>query len=1035
VPKHAHALLIWSVDRATYELREGSQTSVPDTATWANWLAEHRSFAFQGRHGRLNLLKEQRKAGAGYWYAYRRQGGRVAKRYAGRGSDLTWTSLEALALALGGPGQATGVPQLPASAVDPDETGGRTTGPLLAPKLQPPRLHHGLVPRDRLLAQLDAGRDRKLTLLSAPAGFGKTTVLRQWLQHRADSTDPHSPPPRIAWLALDRSDNDPLRFWRYLITACRPFGPEVGTHSLAPLDAPISIKSPLDMILTVFLNELAQLPRACILVLEDYHLITTPQIHDAVGILLDHLPPPLRLVMSSRTQPPLPLARLAAAGDLSEITAPDLRFSGVETAAFLDQATTRPLQPGQIALVESHLEGWVAGLRLLTLALEGRATDDIAPILATLLAGRRGIGEYFVAEVLQHQPVPLQLFLLQTSFLGRLSASLCDSMTGRTDSQTLLETLYDANLFLEPLDERGLWYRYHALFATAMQGTARRRLGAAAVHGLLACAGRWYETHGFTEEAIEMAFGANDPGRAADLIELVAGRQFTLEGPETSGPPEFHTLHTWIARLPSPILEERPLLNLALAVAILFTTIMGMQSLNGGVSSEIEHLFGRAERGFRAAGDTGRLGLVFAFRALMVRERGEIAAAVSWARAALDALPPAELNWRSTCIGTLALGESVAGRQRAASTLFAEAQAICQQTGNRQFARASTILLGWSLVEQNELQRAGPLIRQTLAEARAVGDLDDIANALHVLAEIALCAHDLDAAWVQASEVVDVMGNYPHQHYYVHAVLILARVEQARGHGAAAGARCDALLREFLGASMPADKQLVAQITYEQTRIALAMGDVATVRRWRDTRPTDLEVPRAQHDREELLLARLLMAEGHPAAAAQILESILAAAEADGRERVALELRVLLARAFAATGRPHDARQVLAAALASAWSAHAQGVLIAEGEALAPLLRVTLPTLADPGLRTFTRAMLHQLTPAEESAGTDLLSAQERRVLRLLAAGCTNTAIAADLVVSVNTVKVHVKSIYRKLNVTNRIEAASVARDLGLREH
>jgi LuxR family maltose regulon positive regulatory protein len=319
-----------------------------------------------------------------------------------------------------------------------------------------------------------------------------------------------------------------------------------------------------------------------------------------------------------------------------------------------------------------------------------------------------------------------------------------------------------------------------------------------------------------------------------------------------------------------------------------------------------------------------------------------------------------------------------------------------------------------------------------LAEARAVGDLDDISQALYGLAEIGLCEHDLDAAWAQASEVVETARQYPHQHYYVNTALIMARVEQARGQREAALARCNALIRELGVASLPADKQLAARITYEQARIALATGDLAPVRRWRDTRPTDLELPRAHCDREELLLARLLAAEGDPEAAVQRLEPLLAAAEADGRGRVALELRVVLALAFAAAGRSHDARRTLATALASAQHANAQHVLIAEGEALAPLLRATLPTLNDKSLLAFARTMLQHLTPAGETTATDLLSPQERRVLRLIAAGHSNTEIAADLVVSVNTVKVHVKSIYRKLNVTNRLEAASAARELGL---
>ncbi|MBA3943528.1 MAG: hypothetical protein H0X37_03080 [Herpetosiphonaceae bacterium] len=1031
MPKHARSTLAWSTKWKAYELREGDQASaVLDADAWSRWLDEHGSFSFRGRNGRLSLLKERRKAGLGYWYAYRRQRESVAKRYAGRSGELTFVRLEELAWALEGNGEQVVVPQPAVGEVEDGGHAGLATAEiLLVPKLQPPRLHNSLVRRERLLAQLDAGRERKLTLLSAPAGFGKTTLVCQWLAEAAEQDNA----PVIAWLALDQGDNDPLRFWRYVITACRTFGPDVGAQSLALLDAPLAIKSPLDMILTVFVNELAQIRCEGILVLEDYHGITTPQIHEAVGLLLDHLPRQLCLLITTRTRPPLALARLAATGELTEIEAPELRFSDAETAAFLRQIIPVPLQPDEIALVESRLEGWAAGLRLLALAVEGRDNaSDIDHILENFIAGRRSIGEYFVAEVLHNQPAPFQLFLLQTSFLVRLTTSLCDSVTGRSDSQEVLELLEQANLFIEPLDGSGLWYRYHALFATAMQAEARRRLGEAAMRNILARAGRWYEEHAMLPEAIEAAFVADNSQRAVDLIELVVGPQFSLERPELHGPPEFYTLQSWLTRLPQGVMDERPLFNLALAIAMLFSHIVKMRPATGIVGDEIERLLIKALHGFSVAGETDRLGQVFAFRALLFRERSEIAAAVDCARVALEALPPHELNWRSICVGTLGLGEQGAGHLYRAGARFAEARAMCEHLGNRPFARANAIALSWILLEQNELQRAAPLFRQMLAEARAMGDIEDMANALHGLAEIALCENDLDAAWTKAEDVVDVMRQYPHESAHVDAALILARVEQAHGQSEAALARCAALLVRQERAILPAAMQLVARITFEQARIALATGDLSSAQRWQYTQAPELELPRVQHDRQAILLGRLLMAEGDPEAAVQLLEPLLAAAESDGRGRVALEMRLPLALAFTAIGQPHNARQTLAAALASAQPANAQRVFVAEGEALAALLRATLPTLADKGLLAFAKTVLGGVTAIGGRANIELLSPQERRVLHLVAAGRSNPQIATNLIVSVNTVKVHVKSIYRKLNVNSRLEAASAARELGL---
>jgi LuxR family maltose regulon positive regulatory protein len=1030
VPKRAQNMLIWLAEREAYELREGDHALPALDPAWSRWLGDHGSFSFHGRHGQLHLLKERRKAGPGYWYAYRRQGAQIAKRYAGRSGELTFARLEALAQALAATDQKVvgGQPQqrLVERAAD---AGHAAATSLLTPKLQPPRLHRSLVRRQRLLALLDAGRERKLTLLSAPAGFGKTTLVRQWLAEAAAQ----GKAPVLAWLALDPGDNDPLRFWRYLITACRTLSPEIGVQSLALVETPVAIKSPLDMILTAFVNELAQVAHESILVLEDYHVITTPQIHEIVGLLLEHLPRHLHLLIITRAHPPLPLARLAASGELTEIEAPELRFSDAETAAFLRQSTALPLQPGDVALIETHIEGWAAGLRLLALALEGRDDpSEIGRIVEHFIAGRRGIGEYFVAEVLNSQPEQIQLFLLQTSFLARLTASLCDSVTEGTSSQATLETLDQANLFIEPLDGSGLWYRYHALFATAMQNEARRRLGDAAVRDLLERAGRWYEAHGLQAEAIETAFLSGDLQRAADLLEVAVGPQFLLERPVLNGPPEFYTLQRWLTRLPRGMLNERPLLNLALAVAMLFISIVDMQPAGGSTDGEIEQLFAQAERGFKIAGETGRLGQVFTFRALLLRERGEVAAAVGWSQAALEVLPPLELSLRSICLGVVGVGEQSAGSLSRAVALFTEAQAMCAQLDNRQFVRANAVMLGWALLEQNELNRAALLFRQILAEARLVGDLDDIAHTLLGLAEIALYWNDLDAAWAQAEEVMAIRHQHPHAPDHIYAALIQARVEQARGQSAAALARCARLLTKREPAFVPSDRSLVAQIAFEQARIALADGDLAAALGWRATRPTDLELPRIQCDREGILLARLRIAEGDPAAAVQLLEPLLANAEAGGRGQAALEARVSLALAYAAAGQPRAARQTLVAALVSARPANAQHVLIAEGESLAGLLRASLPALADTSLRTFAKTILRGGSSAEGAPGAGLLSAQEQRVLRLIAAGRNNSQIAADLVVSVNTVKVHIKNIYRKLSVNSRLEAANAARDLGL---
>src|SRR5437764_9290167 len=335
---------------------------------------------------------------------------------------------------------------------------------LLSTKLAPPRPRPSLVRREALLARLDEGLEHKLILLSAPAGFGKTTLVGEWIASRSERQDALS----VAWVSLDVGDNDPVRFWRYVITACQVFDAAVGESALALLS--MSRRFPLETILTTFINELAQFAHRGILVLEDYHVITSPQIHESVTYLIDQLPAKLNLLVLTRSDPPLPLARLRAHNDLYELHAADLRFSLAETQTFLRQTLPFPLSSEVITRLETRTEGWVAGLRLLALALQGRKDPrELERMLVTFTGSHRHILEYLVADVLSSQTETLQRFLLQTAFLKPLTASLCDAVTCRSDSEMMLEQLEHANLFLIPLDDVGQWYRYHALFAEAMQ--------------------------------------------------------------------------------------------------------------------------------------------------------------------------------------------------------------------------------------------------------------------------------------------------------------------------------------------------------------------------------------------------------------------------------------------------------------------------------------------------------------------------------------------------------------------------------------
>jgi LuxR family transcriptional regulator, maltose regulon positive regulatory protein len=379
-------------------------------------------------------------------------------------------------------------------------------GPLLETKLHVPRRRRGLVPRPRLIERLSRASESKLTLVSAPAGFGKTTLLAEWLAA--------APERSVAWLSLDQRDNDPLLFWTYVVAALETAAPGVGAGALALLQSP---QPPIDAVLATLLNDLSASSDDAVLVLDDYHVIDARDVHDGIAFLLEHLPPQLHLVIASRADPALPLARLRARGQLVEIRAADLRFTPEEAAAYLNDVMGLALTAGDVAALEERTEGWIAALQLAALSLQGR--DDVTGFIADFAGDDRYIVDYLADEVLQRQPEHLQHFLLQTSILSRLNGSLCDAVTGQDNGKATLEALDRANLFLVPLDNRRGWYRYHHLFADVL----RSRLldeQPDRVRELHARASDWFEQHGERSEAIGQALAGKDFERAADLVEL-----------------------------------------------------------------------------------------------------------------------------------------------------------------------------------------------------------------------------------------------------------------------------------------------------------------------------------------------------------------------------------------------------------------------------------------------------------------------------------------------------------------------------------
>ncbi len=926
---------------------------------------------------------------------------------------------------------------------------------LLQTKLFIPPQRPDLVPRPRLLERLDRGlhSGHKLALVSAPAGFGKTTLVVNWLGHL--------PKIQIAWLSLDQDDNDPARFLIYLISALQTIDGALGAGILAALQSPQPPGA--EAALASLVNQLAGAPghlaqaaptqqpaetTRMILVLDDYHLITTRPVHETLTFLLDNLPRNLFLVMTTRSDPPLPLARLRGRDLLSEVREADLRFTREEAGYFLQQIRGLELSAGDLSNLNARTEGWIAGLQMAAVSIQShrRATKDagfISDFIADFSGSNRYILDYLVEEVLQGQPQDIRAFLLHTAVLDRLTAGLCDAVVGdnapgtsttagRAAAQDTLEYLEKANLFIIPLDDRRRWFRYHHLFADLLRNQLDKQLPGLRPN-LHRRASRWFESEGLIPEAIEHAISSQDLDRAAALLESIASSLLNEGRPAL--------LMELAGRLPDAGIYARPFLGVHVAWAAYLTwqleaveplLLAVEESLSTGLPETITGPFADANR------IRGRLLSLLAF---MAQSRGDLDEAIDLTYEALGRLDETDLQLR--CVLEMNLGSNclLKGDLDAARRHLEASVSAGEAAGNFYASLSAISQLAALEAMQGQLHQSVQTYQRAIRLGTKWGGGKPVPGTSlpHVgLASVLYEQNDLAGTDHHLSRGIQLGKLCGEQENILEGYLALARLRQAQGRVAAA----DEALEQAIDLAPKDDPfrfHSAAHLASWQARFALARGDLAAASRWADVQDPGMDSPVLSDAGAELLaftLVRVRLAQKRGREVLESLDRLLPAAEASGRTGRLIEIQILRALALQGEGRPDQAMIPLEQALTLAEPQAYTRLFLDEGLPMARLLYEALERgiarqYAGKLLVAFGDLEEHQ-EPRPPSPLVEPLSQRELQVLELIAGGLSNQEIANQLILSLNTVKGHTRKIYGKLGVNSRTQAVARARTLGL---
>ena len=863
---------------------------------------------------------------------------------------------------------------------------------ILRTKLHIPVLRSSLVRRPRLIEKLNAGMEGRLILVSAQAGSGKTTLVAEWLR-QSDC--------QAVWFSLDESDNDPRRFVDYLLAALRQIQAETGTTAQAILQSPQPV--PDEVLMSALVNDIAYIPQPFILVLDDYQIIHVTQIHGRLNFLLEHQPPNMHMVIITREDPPLSLSRMRARGQLAEIRQADLRFSQQECADFLQLAMDLELSMNDVLALERRTEGWIAGLQLAALSIRGQ--EDASGFIQAFTGSSRFILDYLMEEVFERQAPEIKDFLLKTSILERLSASLCDLVAERTDSQLLLENLEQANLFIVPLDQSRTWYRYHQLFADLLCHRLRLSLSESEA-SLHMQASDWFERNGYYPEAIQHALTARDWAKAKQLLSHVSTKMLN-DGQVT-------TLIQWYSTFPTEVMMADPRLSFDYSWPLLLA----------GRFDTAAPLLDCAEQ--LARGIPEFLGEVFTAQAFLARGLGDNTGMVEKSEQALALLSKNSINSRGLVALNLGLAYWHMGKMVETETVLAVAIEAGEATGNIYSLTTARILQGRVLAVRGQLHQAQALFEQAIQSGGMIP--------INALAHLDLCAlhyewNDLPESERQLLIAMELSQRGRNDEFLVACWVMMSYLRVAQGRGREAEVALGKAQELANTGKIPAPT--MDRLDAARVELALTQYDTAAARRSSSKLKEDVDA-HSFYRFVGLTKARWLLMEQKRKEAQEYLEGLYTKCFTNQWQYGLIAVRIV--EACAADGT-NTALDYLAEALFLAEPEGYVRVFVDAGQDLIPLLQEALR-------RNVSREYIHRILaeagakPDEMGSGNrsliEPLSEREIDVLRLVMAGMSNREIAARLFISAGTAKTHIHHLCGKLGVRNRTEAAMRAKDLGL---